>query len=416
MTEFSLKELVNIKNGRDHQALTEGPIPVLGSGGVMRYVDQYLYDRESILLPRKGSLSNIQFASQPFWTVDTLYYTEVDKTKCEPYYLYNYLKLLDLSGLNSGTGVPSMTFGAYYSIKVKLPSLSTQKQIAKVLSDLDAKIELNNQINTELEAMAKLVYDYWFVQFDFPYDFAQGKPDPNGKPYKSSGGKMVYNKVLKREIPEGWNTDLLGNKLVTSLGGTPSTKRKEFWDNGEYNWLNSGEIANFPVIDSELKITKEAIQQSATDLLPKGSVVMSITRHIRPSILGIEACANQSVIGILENDIYKSGFIFPFIKNEVPRFMALRTGAQQPHINKGIVDSTLFLEPNPAVLTKYYKVTNSIYDKIVVNAKENQELASLRDWLLPMLMNGQVTVGEGYDIIEEKLGMVAEGDFKYGEG
>src|SRR5690606_8713297 len=111
--------------------------------------------------------------------------------------LYRYLTLLDLSYLNSGTGVPSMTFGAYYDIPVKLPILQTQKQIAKVLTDLDAKIEVNNKINQELEAMAKTLYDYWFVQFDFPtsarYAATVGKPDIEGKPYKSSGGKMVFN-------------------------------------------------------------------------------------------------------------------------------------------------------------------------------------------------------------------------------
>ena len=196
MRDFKLKELLEIKNGRDYKHLSDGDIPVYGSGGLMRYVNESLYNGESILLPRKGTLTNIQYVNEPFWTVDTIYYSIVDITKAEPYYLYNYLKLLDLSHLNSGTGVPSMTFGAYYDIPVRLPDLQTQKAIAKVLSDLDSKIEVNNKTNTEVEAMAKLIYDYWFVQFDFP--------DKNRKPYKSSGGKMVFNKELKRDIPEGW--------------------------------------------------------------------------------------------------------------------------------------------------------------------------------------------------------------------
>lgn len=366
-------------------------------------------NENSLLISINGTLGNMAFyrGEQVLLGKSSAYLNFKENINVF-YYYYFQLKSIQEYFYNVATGstIKNLSLKSLKDFEVPFFEKEKSKNISKVLSDLDAKIEVNNQINKELEAMAKLVYDYWFVQFDFP--------DSNGKPYKSSGGKMLYNEVLKREIPDGWNLDLLGNELVTSLGGTPSTKRKDFWNNGEYHWLNSGEIANFPVIDSELKITKEAIQQSATDLLPKGSIVMSITRHIRPSILGIEACANQSVIGILENDIYKSSFIFPFIKNEVPRFMALRTGAQQPHINKGIVDSTQFLKPNPAVLANYYKITDSFYDKIVVNAKENQELAALRDWLLPMLMNGQVTVGEGYDIVKEQLGMVAEGDGKYG--
>ena len=120
MKEYFLEELLQIKNGRDHKHLPEGNIPVYGSGGFMRFVNQAIYSDESILLPRKGTLSNIQFTNKPFWTVDTIYYTIINKEKANPLYLYHYLKQLDLSYLNSGTAVPSMTFGVYYSIKVKI--------------------------------------------------------------------------------------------------------------------------------------------------------------------------------------------------------------------------------------------------------------------------------------------------------
>ena len=274
-----------------------------------------------------------------------------------------------------------------------------QQKIAKVLSDLDAKIENNNRINAELEAMSKTLYDYWFVQFDFP--------DANGKPYKTSGGKMVWNAELKRDIPEGWNVNELGNILNTDLGGTPSTKSEKFWT-GNIPWLNSGEIANFPIVESEAHITSEAISNSATTLMPAGTCVLSITRHLRPSILAIDACANQSVVGIFESEKFKSSFIYPYLKNEIPRLMTLRSGAQQPHINKGTVDESLIIEPSQPILDRYYKKANPIYNQIINNSFQNQELASLRDWLLPMLMNGQVSVGD-----VEELGMVAEESARY---
>ena len=110
LKKYKLRKLVEIKNGRDHKELKDGMYPVYGSGGVMRYVDTYLYDKPSVLLPRKGTLDNIQYVNKPFWTVDTIYYTEINKELVNAYYLYNYLKLLDLSNLDTGTGVPSMTF------------------------------------------------------------------------------------------------------------------------------------------------------------------------------------------------------------------------------------------------------------------------------------------------------------------
>ncbi len=306
---------------------------------------------------------------------------------------YNhFLKFLLQSNLKSllnaanGSTFPNLTSDILASFELNVPEEKTQKTISFFLQSIDSKIELNNRINSELEAMAKTLYDYWFVQFDFPHK--------NGKPYKTSGGTLVWSEKLKREIPEGWEVKKIGKILKTSLGGTPSTKVKEYWENGKISWLNSGEIANFPIIDSELKITEAAIKNSATDLLPKGSVMLSITRHLRPSILGISACANQSVIGILEKDDIKCYFLYPYLQNEIPRLMEMRSGAQQPHINKEIVDESFILLPNneTELLKKYNAHAGHFYESIINNAFQNQKLTELRDWLLPMLMNGQVKV------------------------
>ncbi len=106
MKSFRLKDLLQIKNGKDHKELGTGNIPVFGSGGIMRYADTAIYNTESILLPRKGTLSNIQYVNKPFWTVDTIYYTIINRQLANPYFLFNYLKILDLSGLNTGTVIP----------------------------------------------------------------------------------------------------------------------------------------------------------------------------------------------------------------------------------------------------------------------------------------------------------------------
>ncbi|WBX70372.1 restriction endonuclease subunit S [Tenacibaculum retecalamus] len=313
-------------------------------------------------------------------------------------YLYHFLTFegtinyLQKRAENRIGSFPQITFDIVKSIKIWLPELKVQKQIAKVLSNSDTKIEINNKINEELEALAKTIYDYWFVQFDFP--------DANNKPYKTSGGKMVYNEALKREIPECWETNTVGNVLDVVLGGTPSTKQSEYWS-GTIPWLNSGEIANFPILDSEEKVTQEGIDNSATVLMPKGSCVLSITRHLRASILAIDSCANQSVVGLLESNKLKSSYIYPYLINELPRLMSLRTGAQQPHINKGTVEESIILIPDKDILDIYYSKTASLHNQIIINSKENQRLADLRDWLLPMLMNGQVTVKEAQEHINQ---------------
>ena len=264
------------------------------------------------------------------------------------------------------------------------PKIEDQKKIASVLSALDDKIALNKKMNQKLEAMAKRLYDYWFVQYDFP--------DKNGHPYKTTGGPMTYNPTLKREIPAGWEVNVVGDVCETVLGGTPSTENESYW-NGNIPWLNSGEVAEFPILNAEKRITEDAVKNSATAYLPAGSVTLSITRHLRPSIMAIDACINQSVAGIKENGILKNGYLYPYLVNEIPRLNTLRGGAQQPHINKDTVDKSPIVIPAQNVLHQYYEKVNPLYREIIEKAKESQKLTTLRDKLLPLLMNGQVEVG-----------------------
>ena len=233
-----LKELLEIKNGSDYRNYDIGDVPVYGSGGVMTYINKALYNGESILLPRKGTLDNIMYVKGRFWTVDTMYWTIVDSSKTYPKYLFCYLSLLDLSCRDSGSTLPSMTLDAYYDLPIVLPEYAIQKKIGDFYFLLTNKIDNNNKIISELKSMTKTIYDYWFLQFDFP--------DENGKPYKSSGGNMVWNEELKREIPEGWEVRELGSLFNSNRGvsynsnsikgnGIPMVNLASFSPDGTYN-------------------------------------------------------------------------------------------------------------------------------------------------------------------------------------
>lgn len=412
MNSYYLSELLEIKNGRDHKNLSEGNIPVFGSGGLMRFVDKAIYNDESILLPRKGSLGNIQFTKDPFWTVDTLYYTIVDKKKANAYYLYNYLKRLDLSNLNSGTGVPSMTFGAYYDIQINLPDLSTQKKIASVLSALDDKIELNNSINSELEQMAKTLYDYWFVQFDFPNE--------EGKPYKSSGGKMVYNEVLKREIPEGWEVKKLEKcvqKIIDYRGKTPKKLGKDWSVSpNDITALSAKHVKNGKLVNlqSANRVDKELYKTWMKDKLEYGDILMTSEAPCGEFFYLIgktEFCLSQRLFAIRSN---------PNIVHHSYLYFELSAGNGYSQILGKVSGSTVFGIRQDELRTvdvlipkiekqKYFgQKIERIIQKIRNNDYQNQELAQLRDWLLPMLMNGQVKVNSEYTAKEEDLSVAAE--------
>ena len=362
MQSYRLSDLVKIKNGKGHKMLSNGKYPVLGSGGIMRYVDKFLYDKPSVLLPRKGTLDNIQYCDVPFWTVDTLYYTEVNTNLANPYYLYRYLSLLDLSNLDSGTGVPSMTFDNYYGLKIFLPNIEKQTKIAQILQTLDKKIIINRQINQNLEAMAKQLYDYWFVQFDFPNE--------EGKPYKSSGGKMVWNEKLKREIPEGWDNCTLEYFLTIKNG-----RDHKHLAEGLYPVYGSG---------GEMRRVKESLYRGESVLMPRKGTLNNIM-YIDEAFWTVDTMFYSEM-----KIPHCAKYIFFAIKDI--DFTRWDSGTGVPSMTASTLYNLTMIKPNKDLLKRFDKTIAPIFYKMKQIKVECEELIKQRNELLPLLMNDQVSV------------------------
>lgn len=156
---YKLGEVAKIRYGKDHKKLDDGNIPVYGSGGIMRYVDTALYDKKSVLIPRKGSLGNLFFVNKPFWTVDTLFYTEIDENILMPEFLFYKLKMFNLASMNVGSAVPSLTTAILNALELDIPSFEVQSQIVNILKAFDERISLNKQINHHLAEQISLIYN-----------------------------------------------------------------------------------------------------------------------------------------------------------------------------------------------------------------------------------------------------------------
>ena len=303
---------------------------------------------------------------------------DIDKTKCDPEYLYYYLKyhIKEVEALGSGTTFKEVSKEAMEEYDVYLPELSIQKKLVSVLSYIDDKISLNNSICADLEAMAKQLYDYWFVQFDFP--------DENGKPYKSSGGKMVWNEKLKREIPEGWEVKELkditneGNDKKYSLDENVATLDLSVMPSDSMVLSSLNESDNFQTNLFEMK---------------KGDILFG---SIRPYLkkAGIAPC-DGAVAGTVHcfrpKEKYDFNFIAITLCNE--RMFNYATNASQG-TKMPVVTSDTILNYKVAYNQSISQKFNSLDIKDVMSAciMENQQLISLRDFLLPMLMNGQITI------------------------
>jgi type I restriction enzyme, S subunit len=267
---------------------------------------------------------------------------------------------------------------AIRAFTIELPSLAAQKSIAKVLSDIDAKIVLNNKINAELESMAKLIYDYWFVQFDFP--------DENGKPYRSSGGKMVYNEKLNREIPQDWSNGELQDIANITMGQSPS--------GDSYNEDRNGEVFYQGCTDFGLRFpTNRKFTTQPTRFAKTGDILLSVRAPVGTMNIANEDCCIGRGLAALNS---KNGSITHLdgVLQHMKQIFDLRnsSGTTFGSITKGDLFSIPVVIPDKKTLQRFDEVTNPMFEKQNLIGSENQMLEELRDWLLPMLMNGQVTI------------------------
>ena len=255
--------------------------------------------------------------------------------------------------------------------------------------DID-KIENNNKINSELGKMVKTIYDYWFLQFEFPNE--------QGRPYKSSGGKMVWNEELKRKIPYMWTCGQVCDLGEIVAGGTPSTKHDDYYTKHGIAWITPYDLSNTNdkyIAHGERDITEKGLRNSSAKLMPKGTVLLTSRAPI--GYLGIaanELCTNQGFKSIVPNEKYGSEFIYYTIYSMLPLIKSLGTGSTFTEISKEVVSNIKIVLPNQNVVRAFEKVVQPMAQQREILEKENQELTSLRDFLLPLLMNGQVSFKE----------------------
>lgn len=284
----------------------------------------------------------------------------------------------DLDKYFIGSTIKHLTGVNLKQIEFEFPPLQTQQKIAHVLSALDAKIELNNRINAELEAMAKTLYDYWFVQFDFP--------DAEDNPYKTSGGAMVWNEDLKREIPEGWEVGELKDIANIIMGQSPAGE--------SYN--NEGKGMIFFQGCTDFGIRFPSIRQyttAPTRFAKAGDILLSVRAPVGTINIAKEDCCIGRGLASLSSKDGANPYLYEVLKNLKQIFDRRNTdGTTFGSITKDDLFSLPVIIPSNEILQKYRDIINPMFEKQNTIAHENQQLTALRDWLLPMLMNGQVRV------------------------
>ncbi len=359
MSEYRLGDILELKYGKDHKALLDGDIPVYGSGGIMRYANTFLYDKESILIPRKGTLNNIFYLNgqQAFWTVDTIFWSKINTALVFGKFLFYYLKTIDFANLNVGSAVPSLTTKVLNEIDISLPPLKEQKAIAEVLSSLDDKIDLLHRQNKTLEALAQTLFRQWFIE---------------------EGG-------------DDWEEGTLED--IIDFNPTHSLKKGEM-----YPFLEMGNVQTFK---SSVADWYDRKFTSGTKFKNSDTLLARITPSLENGKTAYVNFLKDNEIGWGSTEFIvmrmKEGY-HPFIsylvaRNEDFREFAIgnmtgSTGRQRAQA-KDIKEYEIAIPPIE-IIKKLNEGIMHIPIKIKANSKQIKILENMRDTLLPKLMSGEV--------------------------
>jgi type I restriction enzyme S subunit len=333
-------------------------------------------------------------------------------------YLLCYLQflkpyLLKICGVGGTRN--ALTKDVIEKLLIELPDLGTQNNIGQLIENINSKIELNNRINTELEQMAKTIYDYWFVQFDFPmsaeYAASVGQPELEGKPYKSSGGRMVWSVELKREVPEGWEVKLLSDWIEISKSGDWGKESQEGNYTEKVYCFRGADINGLNGL-SELKPpTRYILEKNKSKILEANDLIVEISGGSPTQSTGRMAFITNATLKRFDLPVICSNFCKPIslinkklLYNFAYYWNSLydngiffgyegKTSGIKNLLFDSFVTSFFTVVPENKIVDKFYNLMEDINNKKQNNLAENQKLIELRDWLLPMLMNGQVRVG-----------------------
>ena len=374
--EYKLGDVLTIKYGKDHKQLADGQIPIYGSGGIMRYGERCLYDRPSILIPRKGSLNNIMYVDKPFWTVDTMFWSIINEEIANPLYLFYSICKKDFASLNVGSAVPSLTVPVIENVDIILPPLPTQRRIASILSSLDDKIELNRRINANLEAQAQALFKSWFVDFE---------------PFRD--GEFVESELGM--IPKGWRVGTLDELCCfISRGLTP-----KYDDNSEELILGQTCVRNNIVTLNNARKHKPKVKNEKWvkqwDVLLNSTGIGSLGR------VGIVYFQMDNVA--IDSHITVVRTSRPLFRHYVGRNLLSRQleienmavgSTGQTELPRDRVKSMTIIIPSNNAMDNFNHLIEPMAISMYRNIIESRRLATLRDTLLPRLMSGELKANE----------------------
>ena len=386
-----LGNIITLQRGYDlpNRDRISGPYPIISSSGISGTHNEYKVSGENVITGRYGTIGEVYYYSGKCWPLNTSLFVKDfhgNNTRYSYYLLKHALKMLKIDGKDKST-VPGVDRNVLHQLKVPfIPSVSCQKEIVHILELLDKKIENNMQINDNLAKQLNVLYQYWFMQFQFP--------DKDGKPYLSNQGEMQYNSRLKKNIPIRWKVQSIAKNDLSSIikPGVEHFTSKTYYPTSEVNGTTIGNGAMIDFETRESRANMQPTEYSVWFAKMKNSVKhLFLNPELKPII---DSSILSTGFSGLQCDEKSFEYISSVISSEYFETIkdTLAHGATLEAVNNDDFANIFFVIPDNTTLEKYHVVAEKLFSQISNNIIESKELTNLRDWLLPMLMNGQVSV------------------------
>lgn len=363
---YTLSDLATIKYGKNQKKVLSdsGTVPIFGTGGLMGFARTSLYDKPSVLIGRKGTIGKVKYVEQPFWTVDTLFYTIINTDLVIPKYLFYVMSLIDLNNYNEGTTIPSLRTETLNRLKFDIPNLEEQRKILSCLNQIDEKIELNNAINNNLEAQAHAYFINLFIV----------------------------------NADSAWKQGTLSDLGNVVGGGTPSKKHPEYYSEHGIPWITPKDLSvdkcKF-ISHGENDISELGFSNSSATKMPEGTVLFSSRAPIGYiAIASNTVTTNQGFKSVVPNNNVGSAFMYFFLKQALPTIEGMASGSTFKEISGSGMKSVPAIIPDDETLRMFSEFCKPLFEQQATMEAENKRLSGIRNALLPKLMSGELDVSD----------------------
>lgn len=358
----------------------EGEVPVISSSGIKSFHNQSKVKGPGVLLGRKGTIGTVYYTESDYWPHSTTLYVKNFQNN-NPRFVYYFFQSIkeQLKNMDVGTSNPTLNRNHVHPLNVMWPCVEIQNTIETVLSTLDAKIELNNKITSNLQQQAQAIFKSWFVDFE---------PFQNGEFVESELGV----------IPKGWTVKRADSIFDISIGKTPPRKEKEWFslEKTDIKWVSISDMGKCGVYisDTSERLTHSAIEKHNIKIVPDNTVILSFKLTVgRVAITHGEMATNEAIAHFKTSDDILVPYLYCFLKNF--NFQTLgSTSSIATAVNSKLIKQILILYPNELVIESFASTVFPLFNQIKVLEEENKKLSAIRDSLLPKLMSGELSVNE----------------------